>query len=328
MLETSARLLRLLSLLQTHRQWSGAELAERLGVTTRTVRRDVGRLRELGYPVHATAGAPGYRLGAGTDLPPLLLDDDEAVAVAVGLRTAAGGSVTGIEETSVRALAKLERVLPSRLRRRVHALRSMTVPMGGAGSAVDPACLTAIASACRDHETLRFDYRTHEGREGPRAAEPYRLVHSGRHWYLLGWDTGRAGWRTYRVDRLSLRTPNGPRFVPRDPPDPDVAAYLSRSISSAPYRYRGRFTMHAPAEVVARRMPATVAAIEPIDARSCTLTSGANDLDELAVWVALMDVDFDVHEPPELAGRLLVLSARLAAAARSLGGPDGPPEEP
>ncbi|NUW33898.1 WYL domain-containing protein [Nonomuraea sp. SMC257] len=326
MLETSARLLRLLSLLQTRREWSGAELAERLGVTARTVRRDVGRLRELGYPVHATAGAPGYRLGAGTDLPPLLLDDDEAVAVAVGLRTAAGGSVTGIEETSVRALAKLERVLPSRLRHRVHALQSMTVPMGRAGSAVDPAALTAIASACRDHETLRFDYRTHEGRESARAAEPYRLVHSGRHWYLLGWDTGRAGWRTYRVDRLTLRTPNGPRFVPREPPDSDVAAYLSRSISSAPYRYRGRFTMYAPAEVVAGHLPPTVAAIEPIDERSCTLSTGANDLDELAVYVALMDIDFDVHEPPELADRLRVLAARLATAARSAGGSDGPRE--
>ncbi|MFI7697880.1 helix-turn-helix transcriptional regulator [Nonomuraea sp. NPDC049480] len=317
MLETSARLLRLLSLLQTHREWSGVELAERLGVTARTVRRDVGRLRELGYPVHATAGAPGYRLGAGTDLPPLLLDDDEAVAIAVGLRTAAGGSVSGIEETSVRALAKLERVLPSRLRHRVHALQSMTVPMGRPGSAVDAASLTAIAAACRDHETLRFGYRTHDRQESVRAAEPYRLVHSGRHWYLLGWDTGRADWRTYRVDRLSLRTPNGPRFVPRDPPDSDLAAYMSRSISSAPYRYQGRFTMHAPAEVVAEHMPATMGTIEPIDERSCTLSTGANDLDELAVWVALLDIDFEVHEPPELVGRIRALSTRLAGATRA-----------
>ncbi|SEU35966.1 helix-turn-helix transcriptional regulator [Nonomuraea wenchangensis] len=317
MLETSARLLKLLSLLQTHREWSGLELAERLGVTARTVRRDVGRLRELGYPVHATAGTPGYRLGAGTDLPPLLLDDDEAVAVAVGLRTAAGGSVAGIEETSARALAKLERVLPSRLRQRVHALQSMTVPMNRAGSAVDPAALTAIAAACRDHETLRFDYRTHDGQDSARAAEPYRLLHSGRHWYLLGWDTGRAGWRTYRVDRLRLRTPNGPRFAPRDPPDTDLAAYMSRSISSAPYRYQGRFTMHAAAEVVAERMPATVGTIEPLDERSCTLSTGSNDLDELAMWVVLMDIDFDVHEPPELVDRFGVLFARLARVVKT-----------
>ncbi|KAB8192006.1 WYL domain-containing protein [Nonomuraea phyllanthi] len=191
----------------------------------------------------------------------------------------------------------------------------MTVPMGRAGSTVDPASLAAIAAACRDHETLRFDYRTHEGQESVRAAEPYRLIHSGRHWYLLGWDTGRDDWRTYRVDRLSLRTPNGARFVPRDLPDSDLAAYMSRSISSAPYRYQGRFTMHAPAEVVAEHMPATTGTIEPIDERTCVLSSGANDLDELAVWVALMDVDFEVHEPPELVDRIRALSARLATAA-------------
>jgi predicted DNA-binding transcriptional regulator YafY len=263
MLETSARLLRLLSLLQTHRDWSGAELAERLDVTTRTVRRDVERLRELGYRVHATAGAPGYRLGAGPELPPLLLDDDEAVAVAVGLRTAAGGTVAGIEETSVRALAKLERVLPSRLRHRVHALRSMTVPMTGAAAPVDPEVLTAIAAACRDHEGLRFDYRSHEGQQSRRSAEPHRLVHSGRRWYLVGWDLDKQDWRTYRVDRLRLRTPNGPRFVPRDPPDENLAAYTSRAISSAPYRYQARLTVHAPAEVVTGHMPPTVGRWSP-----------------------------------------------------------------
>jgi predicted DNA-binding transcriptional regulator YafY len=166
MWETSARLLRLLSLLQTRRDWSGAELAERLGITPRTVRRDVERLRGLGYPVDATAGVAGYRLGPGADLPPLLLDDDEAVAVAMGLRTAAGGSITGVEETSVRALAKLEQVLPSRLRHRINALRSMTVPMANAGPTVDPGVLTAIAAACRDSMRLRFDYRAHDGTAG------------------------------------------------------------------------------------------------------------------------------------------------------------------
>ena len=314
MLETSARLLRLLSLLQTRRDWSGAELAERLGITTRTVRRDVDRLRELGYPVHATPGAPGYRLGAGSDLPPLLLDDDEAVAVAVGLRTAAGGTVAGIEETSVRALAKLEQVLPARLRQRVHALQSMTVPMTGAAAPVDPGVLTVIAAACRDHEGLRFDYRAHDGRESSRAAEPHRLVHSGRRWYLVGWDLGQGDWRTYRVDRLSLKTPNGPRFVPRDPPDDDLAAYTSRAISSAPYRFRARLTMHAPAEVVAGRMPPTMGTVEPVDARTCVLLCGANTLDEIVVWVALMDIGFEVREPPELAERVGVLADRLRTA--------------
>ncbi|MEV4254517.1 WYL domain-containing protein [Spirillospora sp. NPDC049652] len=314
MLETSARLLRLLSLLQTHRDWSGAELAERLGVTMRTVRRDVDRLRELGYPVHATAGAPGYRLGAGSDLPPLLLDDDEAVAVAVGLRTAAGGTVAGIEETSVRALAKLERVLPARLRHRVHALQSMTVPMTGAAAPVDPGALTAIAAACRDHEVLRFDYRSHQDRESRRSAEPYRLVHSGRRWYLVGWDLGKEDWRTYRVDRLRLRTPNGPRFVPRDPPDDDLAAYVARAISSAPYRFQVRLTMHAPAEVVAEHMPPTVATVEHVDAETCVLLCGANSLDEIIVWVALMDIGFEVHDPPELVERLGAMADRLRAA--------------
>ncbi|GAA1669899.1 WYL domain-containing protein [Nonomuraea maheshkhaliensis] len=316
MLETSARLLRLLSLLQTHRDWSGAELAERLGVTTRTVRRDVDRLRELGYPVHATPGAPGYRLGAGSDLPPLLLDDDEAVAIAVGLRTAAGGTVAGIEETSVRALAKLERVLPARLRRRVHALQSMTVPMTGAAAPVDAGVLTAIAAACRDHEGLRFDYRSHDGRDSVRSAEPHRLVHSGRRWYLVGWDVERRDWRTFRVDRMRLRTPGGPRFVPRDPPDDDLAAYLSRAISSAPYRYRARVAMHAPAEVVAEHMPPTMGTVEPLDDRTCLLLCGANTLDEIVVWIALMDIGFEVRDPPELVERVGALADRLRAASR------------
>lgn len=319
MLETSARLLRLLSLLQTHRDWSGAELAQRLGVTMRTVRRDVVRLRELGYPVHATAGAPGYRLGAGSDLPPLLLDDDEAVAVAAGLRTAAGGTVAGIEETSLRALAKLERVLPSRLRHRVHALQSMTVPITGAAAPVDPEVLIAIAAACRDHEVLRFDYRSHEGQQSRRSAEPHRLVHSGRWWYLVGWDIDKQDWRTYRVDRLRLRTPNGPRFLPRDPPDEDLAAYTSRAISSAPYRYQARLTVHAPAEVVTGHMPPTVGTVEPVDAQTCVLLCGANNLDEIVVWVALMDIGFEVHDPPELVERIGVMADRLRAASATTG---------
>src|SRR5687767_9354023 len=200
MWETSARLLRLLSLLQTRRDWSGAELAERLEITPRTVRRDIDRLRGLGYPVLASAGTAGYRLGAGADLPPLLLDDDEAVAVAVGLRTAAGGSVAGIKETSVRALAKLEQVLPSRLRHRVNALWTSTVPVPGDGPTVNPEVLTAIAGACRDHQRLRFDYRDHSGAGSVRTVEPHRLVCWGRRWYLLAWDTDRQEWRSFRAD--------------------------------------------------------------------------------------------------------------------------------
>ncbi|WP_067170217.1 helix-turn-helix transcriptional regulator [Microtetraspora niveoalba] len=316
MLETSARLLRLLSLLQTPRDWSGAELAERLGVSPRTIRRDIDRLRELGYAVDATAGAPGYRLGAGTGLPPLLLDDDEAVAVAIGLGTAAVSGVAGIEETSVRALAKLERVLPSRLRRRVGDLRSATVPLAGRDAAVDPAVLTTIAAAVRDGESLRFDYRSHDGTGDRRTAEPYRLVNSGRRWYLVAWDTGRADWRTFRVDRLRLRTPNGPRFTPREPPGADLVRYVSERISVDPYRYRGRFTVHAPAEVIAVRMPPTMAVIEPAGEDACVLSTGSNSLDELAMWVARLGVPFTVHEPPELVEHIRALGTRLVDATR------------
>ncbi|MFH8752034.1 helix-turn-helix transcriptional regulator [Streptomyces rimosus] len=315
MRETSARLLKLLSLLQTHRDWSGTELAERLGVTPRTVRRDVDRLRTLGYPVSASAGVAGYRLGAGTQLPPLLLDDEEAVAVAVGLRTAAGATVAGIAETSVRALVKLESVLPSRLRHRVQALQSATVPLAQGGPVVAPDTLTAIAAACRDHEILRFSYRSHDATETRREAEPHRLVFSGRRWYLLAYDTGRADWRTFRVDRLTLRTPNGPRFTPRQAPAPDLADYASRALSTAPYRHQARFTVHAPAAQVQERMPATAATVEPRDAQSCTVTASAHSLDELALWVGLLGVPFTVHEPPELVEHVRGLAARLAASA-------------
>ncbi|MGI5272593.1 helix-turn-helix transcriptional regulator [Nonomuraea sp. CA-218870] len=315
MLETSARLLRLLSLLQTRRDWPGSELAERLGVSGRTVRRDVERLRELGYQVDATAGVPGYRLGAGGDLPPLLLDDEEAVAVAVGLRTAAQGSVAGIEETSVRALAKLERVLPSRLRHRVNALQSMTVPLTGGTAPVGADTLSAIAAACRDHESLRFGYESGDGTSSERLVEPHRLVASGRRWYLVAFDPGRADWRVFRVDRLRLRTPNGPRFTPRRPPAEDLAAYISHKISSAPYRYRCRVTVRAPAQAVAARMGPSVAVVEPLDAESCLLTSGANSLDELAFWMVSLGMAFEVHEPPELAAHLRVLARRLTEAA-------------
>ncbi|GGO84129.1 helix-turn-helix transcriptional regulator [Wenjunlia tyrosinilytica] len=315
MKETSARLLRLLSLLQTRRDWSGEDLADRLGVTTRTVRRDVDKLRGLGYPVNATPGAAGgYRLGAGAALPPLLLDDDEAVAVAVGLRTAAGGTVSGIEETSVRALAKLEQVLPSRLRHRVNALQSITVPMATAAPTVDADVLTAIAAACRDHQRLRFDYRSHEGTDSLRTTEPHRLVHTGRYWYLVAWDAGREDWRTFRVDRITPKIPTGPRFTPREPPDTDIAAYTSWAVSTGAYRYRARITLHAPIERMALKVPPTTGFLEAIDDRTCTLRTGSNALDALAVYIALIGVDFVVHEPPELVEQVRTLAGRFSRA--------------
>ncbi|MCM6775112.1 YafY family transcriptional regulator [Nocardia sp. CDC159] len=315
MLETSARLLELLSLLQTPRDWSGTELAERLEVDVRTVRRDIEKLRTLGYPVHAVPGVAGYRLGAGTKLPPLLLNDDEAVAVAVGLRTAAGGTIAGIEESSLRALTKLEQILPARLRHRVSALQAATVSMSAGTPTVDPEVLTSIAAAIRDHEQLRFDYRTHGDKEIRRVAEPHRLVHTGRHWYLVGWDVDRNDWRTYRVDRLRPRVPNGPRFTPRDAPDMNVAGFVSNGVSTAPYRYRARITLEVPAAVAADRIAPTVGVIEAIDEHRCLLRTGADSLDALALYTGLFGFPFRVHEPPELIDHLRELARRLSAAA-------------
>ncbi|WP_433758828.1 helix-turn-helix transcriptional regulator [Nocardia sp. CA-135398] len=314
MLETSARLLRLLSLLQTPRDWTGTELAERLEVDVRTVRRDIDKLRNLGYPVDATAGVAGYRLGAGAKLPPLLLDDDEAVAVAVGLRTAAGGTIAGIEDSSLRALTKLEQVLPSRLRHRVSLIQSATVTVPSAGPTVDPEVLTAIAGAIRDNHRLRFDYRTHGGTTSLRTTEPHRLVHTGRHWYLIAWDIDRADWRTYRVDRLHPRIPTGPRFAPHEPPETDLAHYITSGTTTSPYRYAARVTLYVPAQVAAERIAPTVGVIEAIDDRTCLLRTGSNSLDELAVYIAVFGFACRIHEPPELIAHVRELTNRLTAA--------------
>ncbi len=316
MLQTSGRLLRLLSLLQSPRDWSGAELATRLEVDVRTVRRDIDKLRELGYPVEATVGVAGYRLGAGANVPPLLLDDDEAVAVTVGLRTAAVGSVAGMEESSLRALTKLEHVLPSRLRHRVATLQAVTVTMPSTGRAVDPAVLTAVAAACRAHEQLRFDYASHSGEPSVRRVEPHRLVHTGFRWYLVAYDLDRADWRSFRVDRLRPRIPTGPRFPPKPLPADDLASFVSRGISTQAYRYRARFTLHVPIEEAADRIPPTIGALEERDERSCTLRAGSNSLDELLLYVALYGFDFEIHEPPELIDHARTVTARIAEAVR------------
>jgi predicted DNA-binding transcriptional regulator YafY len=314
MLQTSARLLRLLSLLQARAGWSGAELADELGVTTRTVRNDVQRLRDLGYPVPASPGVGGgYRLGAGAALPPLLLDDEEAVAVAVGLRTAAGASVTDIQETSIRALAKLEQVLPSRLRHRVHALQAATVAIPAPGPTVDAAVLTAVAAACRDHQRLRFDYRDHDGSASVRTVEPHRLVHDRGRWYLVAWDSDRAGWRTFRADRIQPRVPTGPRFVPREPPGGDVATYLLRGVGSATWRYRAQVTVHAPATVAARRLPPAVL-VDAVDDHTCIVHVGSDTPQMLAAYLGMLDADFEVDGPPELVEQLATLSDRYRHA--------------
>ncbi|WP_448608612.1 helix-turn-helix transcriptional regulator [Geodermatophilus sp. URMC 60] len=319
MLETSARLLRLLSLLQTDRDRSGAALAERLGVTTRTVRRDVDRLRELGYPVHALQGTAGYRLGAGAALPPLLLDDDEAVAVAVGLRTATAGSVAGIEETSLRALAKLEQVLPSRLRYRVQTLQQATVRTGSApGPQVSADALMTIADGCRRSERLRVDYTDATGEKGLRSVEPHRLVNFGRHWYLVAWDVDRADWRTFRVDRLALRTPTGPRFEPRDLPDGDVATYLARQLSVRTWPYRATVRVHEPPEVISARIWPGMGVVEPVDERSCSVHVGADTVSALVWMVTSLDADFTlVDGPPELVAAFRAQARRCRDAVPS-----------
>jgi predicted DNA-binding transcriptional regulator YafY len=318
MLETSARLLRLLSLFQARRYWSGAELVERLEVTSRTLRRDVDRLRRLGYPVHSTSGTSGgYQLGAGATLPPLLLDDEEAIAVAVGLRTSASGSVTGIEESSVRALAKLEQVLPSRLRRRISALHSFIVPVANSGPTVQAATLSLIAGACRDNDGLRFGYRGNNGVPGERMVEPHRLVSSGRRWYLVAWDAHRKDWRTFRVDRIDRPALSGVRFTARKLPAEDIAAYVSRGVSYDQYPHRARVILHAPVARIAELVPSTAGTLEAIDEHSCLLHIGAYSIEMLAGYLGMFGVDFAVSDPPELVEQIRRMSERFKRAAIS-----------
>ena len=316
MLETSARLLRLLSLFQAQRYWSGAELAERLEVTQRTLRRDVDKLRSLGYPVYSTSGAAGgYQLGAGATLPPLLLDDEEAVAVAVGLRTAAGGGVTGIEEASVRALSKVQQVLPARLRRRITALQTFIEPLAYTGPAVNAEILTLIAGACRDCEKLRFRYHARDGAASQREVEPHRLVHTGRRWYLAAWDVNRNNWRTFRVDRIQQRPVAGQRFAPRKPPDGDFAAYVARSVSYMPDVQPAQVLFHASVEKVTKKIPPGSGKLEPVDEHTSMLYTGAYSLDAIAVHLALTGLEFEVREPPELIEHMRLLAERLRRAA-------------
>lgn len=305
MANTSARTLRLLSLLQTHRYWPGAELADRLKVSERTLRRDIDRLRDLGYPVDASRGvAGGYQLQSGAGMPPLLLDDDEAVAIAVGLTTAAGGAVDGIEETSVRALTKVVQVMPPRLRRRVNALQAYTVPaaMGG-GPTVDASALTVIAQACRDDERLRFGYTRRDGEHASRLVEPHRLVSLGRRWYLVAWDLERHDWRTFRVDRLIDPAATGARFRPRELPGGDAAAFVRNQMASIPTKYQVAVRVHAPAAEVTR-VVSRWGTVEPIDEESCTLLMSVDDLEWPAMVLGSVRADFEVLDPPELIDHL------------------------
>ncbi|MEU7135961.1 YafY family protein [Streptomyces sp. NPDC046261] len=320
MVDTSGRLLKLLSLLQDHGDWRGGELAERLGVSGRTVRRDVERLRGLGYPVHAIQGVAGYRLGTGGRLPPLLLDEDEATAVVVGLRTAADASVAGAEEHALRALAKLEEVLPSRLRQRVSTLHTATVRAGTAPAPkVSAATLMAVAEACRRREVLRFDYASPRGGRTVRSVEPRSLVSFDRHWYLVAWDTDRADWRTFRVDRLTPRTPTGPRFTPRELPDGDVATYLAHRLSWRAWPFQATVTLHEAAEAVADRVWPGMGVLEPVDERSSLLHLGADSVRDLTWMITSVDADFTLtHAPPGLAEALRAQATRCLKASHGV----------
>lgn len=315
MLETSARLLRVLALLQAQRDWTGAALAERLDVTTRTVRSDIDRLRQLGYRVHSVTGsAGGYRLEAGNAMPPLLLDDEEAVAVAVGLRAAASGSVAGIEETSLRALAKLEQTMPSRLRHRIDMLRAATASAAAAGPTVDAEVLTLIAEAVYRHEQLRFDYLDRAGRETRRRAEPHRLVYTERRWYLLAWDVDREDWRTYRADRIRPRTPNGPRFSPKEPPEEAVAHVLA-GLGQRAWPHQAVIRLHAPIERVAAMLPPGSGLLEPAGEEACLWRTGSDSLRDLTNYITGLDLPFNVEAPQALRDHLQALAARYTAAA-------------
>jgi len=318
MANTSTRTLRLLSLLQARRYWPGGELAERLGVSPRTLRRDIDRLRELGYPVEAQRGVEGgYRLAAGAALPPLVVDEEEAVALAVGLQAAAQGAVEGIAETSARALAKVVQVMPGRLRRRVEALGTMTVPAswpGVAAANVDPAVLTTVALACRDSERLRFSYTAADGQRTARHTEPHRLALLGRRWYLVGYDLARQDWRSFRLDRLISPYATGARFRPRELPAADAAAFVRASIGSIRTVHEVEVVVAAPASAVREKI-GRWAAVEGVDAQQCRVRMTADSLDWPTMALGAVGADFQVVSPPELLDHIRDWGNRFSRAS-------------
>ncbi len=318
MANTSSRTLRLLSLLQTHRYWPGGELAGRLDVSVRTLRRDIDRLRELGYPVEASRGVDGgYQLAAGAALPPLVLDDDEAVAIAVGMQAAAQGAVPGIEEAAVRALTKVVQVMPPRLRRRVDALRAVTVPVTWGSShtqPLDPAALIVVAQACRDTERLEFGYTTRGGEAAGRHVEPHRLVPLGRRWYLVAYDLVRHDWRSFRLDRLTGPRTTGVRFRTRELPTADAAEFVQAGVATQTPKLEVRVRVHAPA-ARAREQVGRWATVEDLDGESCLLRMTTESLDWPALLLGSVGVDFEVLTPPELVDLVREWGVRFTRSA-------------
>jgi len=316
MLSSSTRLLRLLSLLQTRTHWMGPELAERLEVHPRTLRRDIDRLRQLGYPVQASSGvAGGYAFRAGQALPPLLLDDEEALAVSIALRTATAGAVGGIEEPALRALVKLEQAMPARLRKRVDALRAAILPLTHTGPVVEASVLATLALACRDQLRTEFQYQDSQGRSAQRSVEPQGVVHTGQRWYLVAWDRVRNDWRTFRIDRIVGDPQVGAHFAPRASPDGgDLKGYVSRSISAPHHAEQARVVLHAPYAVMSRRIPPSAGVVSTRDqGRRCQLECAAND--SLVYWLMALDVEFEVLAPAALKERLRVAGERALRCA-------------
>lgn len=320
--DSTVRLLRLLTLLQEHAVWTGPELSERLGVSVRGVRRDITRLRELGYPVNSERGlGGGYRLAAGKAMPPLVLDDGEAVAVAVSLSLAAGGTVSGVEEDATRALAKLDQVVPARLRERIDAFRAATVRISAGSTPVDAAALTALARACRDHVQARFGYRrASQEREAeptsveepPRRVEPYRLVATGRRWYLLAFDLDRDDWRVFRLDRMSQVHATTWRFSPREAPD--AAERVRAGTSRLAYAVQTTIRVHADAQEVLDRVGPMNAQVEPEGPGRCVMRTGGQSLEVLAGFLAFLPWEVRVLDPPELQETVTQLGERLQRA--------------
>lgn len=319
MIVTSARLLRLLTLLQSRGFWTGPELAERLEITERTVRRDVDRLRTLGYPIRSSSGvAGGYQLGGGSSLPPLLLEDDEALAVTLGLRTAATGGVSGLAESAVRALTKLEQMMPARLRRRVNALR-MVEPLVRDDARVDAAVLSSLASACRNFERASFRYDDVQGRTTRRRIEPHGVVHTGARWYLVAWDEMRDDWRTFRIDRISGPVRTGTRFTPRRVPEGGAARFVASRIVASPHPCHGRVVFLAAASRVLPHVPPSAGRVEALGEVRCRLEAGASSWDRLALYVMLVGEDFEAVEPSELRAAFRRIGTRIRRATRALG---------
>jgi predicted DNA-binding transcriptional regulator YafY len=317
---TSSRTLRLLSLLQSQRYWPGAELADRLEVSVRTLRRDVDRLRELGYPVAGARGVDGgYQLAAGASLPPLALDDEEAVALAVGLQAATASAVATMAEPSLRALAKVIQVMPVRLRRRVDALRAMTVTASWAPvlDGPDPSMLLAAAQACRAGEGLALGYTAADDARTERRVEPHRLVCIGKRWYLVAYDLDRLAWRNFRLDRISSMTADGRRFRQRDLPAADAADYVRQSISAAPMNHDVRAVLNCPAAIARLRLGRWADLME-LPGDRCLLEIRTESLQWAATALGRVEVDVSDVEPPELVTLLHEWSDRFARAGSPL----------